>query len=374
MARQIYMDYNATAPMRPRAIEAVAAGLAQAGNPSSVHRFGRLARRAVESAREQIALTVGAKPAEILFVSGGSEANNLALKGADRTRILASAIEHDSVLAAAKVQLIPVDREGIVDLTAVDRMLSTDRTPALLSVMLANNETGAIQPIAEVVRVAHAHGALVHCDAVQALGRIALDLHALDVDFASFSAHKLGGPMGVGALYVRDGMALQSQIAGGGQERGRRAGTPNLPGIVGFGVVVQQATNDLQDMARIRGLRDRLEIGIKRLQPSVRIFSENVERLPNTSCFALSGFDAETQVIALDLAGIAVSAGAACSSGRVQSSHVLRAMGADHDLAGSAIRVSLGWQSEERDIDEFLTAWNGLLVRHTKSLQTETAA
>jgi cysteine desulfurase len=374
MTRQIYMDYNATAPMRPRAIEAVAAGLAHVGNPSSVHRFGRLARRAVEEAREKVARSVGIAPAEILFVSGGSEANNLALKGAGRARILASAIEHDSVLAAATVERIPVDREGVVDLAALDRMLNADRTPALLSVMLANNETGAIQPIVDIVPIAHAHGALVHCDAVQALGRVALDLHALGVDFASLSAHKLGGPMGVGALYVRDGVALSAQIAGGGQERGQRAGTPNLPGIVGFGVVAQQASDDLQDMTRIRRLRDRLETGIKRLQPSVRIFAETVERLPNTSCFAVAGFDAETQVIALDLAGIAVSAGAACSSGRGQSSHVLRAMGADPALAGSAIRVSLGWQSEEGDIDEFLTAWGALLVRHAKGAQTETAA
>ncbi|HWA45565.1 MAG TPA: cysteine desulfurase family protein [Hypericibacter adhaerens] len=374
MTRQIYMDYNATAPMRPRAIEAVAAGLAQAGNPSSVHRFGRLARRAVEAARETLAGAVGARPAEILFVSGGSEANNLALKGAGRARVLASAVEHDSVLAAAAVERIPVDREGIVDLTALERMLNMDSRPALVSVMLANNETGAIQPVAEVARIAHARGALVHCDAVQAFGRIVLDLPALDVDFASLSAHKLGGPTGIGALYMRDGLALTAQIAGGGQERGQRAGTPNLPGIVGFGVVAQQANADIEDMRRIRELRDRLESGVRRLQPSVRIFAENAERLPNTSCFAVAGLDSETQVIALDLAGIAVSAGAACSSGRVQASHVLRAMGADPVLAGSAIRVSLGWQSEERDIDEFLTAWRALLARHAGAAQTETAA
>jgi len=374
MTRQIYLDYNATAPMRPRAIEAVAASLVQVGNPSSVHRFGRLARRAVEGAREAVARAVGATPAEILFVSGGSEANNMVLKGVGRAHVLVSAIEHDSVLAAAPGERIPVDREGAVDVAALERMLGADPRPALVSVMLANNETGAIQPIADIVRVARARGAVVHCDAVQALGRIEFDLHALDVDFASLSAHKLGGPMGVGALYVRDGAALSAQIVGGGQERGLRAGTPNLPGIVGFGVVAQQASDDLRDMTRIRGLRDRLEAGIKRLQPSVRIFAEDVERLPNTSCFAVAGFGAETQVIALDLAGIAVSAGAACSSGRVQSSHVLRAMGTDAELAGSAIRVSLGWQNEERDIDEFLTAWGALLACHATDRPVETAA
>jgi cysteine desulfurase len=374
MTRQIYMDYNATAPTRPEAIEAVAGCLVRAGNPSSVHRFGRLARRTVEEAREAVARAVGARPAEILFVSGGSEANNLALKGSGAARVLASAIEHDSVLAAAPGERIPVDREGVVDVAALERMLSADPRPALVSVMLANNETGAIQPIADIVRIARARGARVHCDAVQALGRIEFDLHALGVDFASLSAHKLGGPMGVGALYVRDGLALSAQIVGGGQERGLRAGTPNLPGIVGFGVAARQAHDDLEDMTRIRGLRDRLEAGIKRLQPSVRIFAEDVERLPNTSCFAVGGFGAETQVIALDLAGIAVSAGAACSSGRVQSSHVLRAMGADAELAGSAIRVSLGWQSEERDVDEFLTAWGALLARHATDGPVETAA
>jgi cysteine desulfurase len=374
MNRQIYMDYNATAPMRPRTIEAVAAGLAQCGNPSSVHRFGRQARRSVEAARERLAATVGARPSEILFVSGGSEANNFVLKGAGRTRILASAIEHDSILAAAKVEQIPVDRQGVVDLDSLDRILREDETPALVAVMLANNETGAIQPVADVVRIAHAAGALVHCDAVQGLGRMAFDLHAQGVDFAGLSAHKLGGPMGIGALYVRDGLMLRAQIAGGGQERNQRAGTPNLPGIVGFGVVAEQAHDDLNDMMRIAGLRDRLEAGIKRLQPSVRVFAESVGRLPNTSCFAVAGLESETQVIALDLAGIAVSAGSACSSGRVQTSHVLRAMGADPSLAGSAIRVSLGWQNEERDVDDFLAAWNALLVRHMKGLQTETAA
>jgi cysteine desulfurase len=374
MTRQIYMDYNATAPTRPEAIEAVAGCLVRAGNPSSVHRFGRLARRTVEEAREAVARAVGARPAEILFVSGGSEANNLALKGSGAARVLASAIEHDSVLAAAPGERIPVDREGVVDVAALERMLSADPRPALVSVMLANNETGAIQPIADIVRIARARGARVHCDAVQALGRIEFDLHALGVDFASLSAHKLGGPMGVGALYVRDGLALSAQIVGGGQERGLRAGTPNLPGIVGFGVAARQAHDDLEDMTRIRRLRDRLEAGIKRLQPSVRIFAEDVERLSNTSCFAVPGLEADTQVIALDLAGIAVSAGAACSSGRVQSSHVLRAMGADADLAGSAIRVSLGWQSEECDIDEFLTAWGALLARHATDRPVETAA
>jgi cysteine desulfurase len=374
MTRQIYMDYNATAPTRPEAIEAVAGCLVRAGNPSSVHRFGRLARRTVEEAREAVARAVGARLAEILFVSGGSEANNLALKGSGAARVLASAIEHDSVLAAAPGERIPVDREGVVDVAALERMLGADPRPALVSVMLANNETGAIQPIVDIVRIARARGAQVHCDAVQALGRIEFDLHALGLDFASLSAHKLGGPMGVGALYVRGGLALSAQIVGGGQERGLRAGTPNLPGIVGFGVAARQAHDDLEDMTRIRGLRDRLEAGIKRLQPSVRIFAEDVERLPNTSCFAVGGFGAETQVIALDLAGIAVSAGAACSSGRVQSSHVLRAMGADAELAGSAIRVSLGWQSEERDVDEFLTAWGALLARHATDGPVETAA
>lgn len=375
MTRQIYMDHNATAPMRPEAIEVVAASLARVGNPSSVHRFGRLARRAVEEAREQVAAAIGALPAEIVFVSGGSEANNLALRGSGRPRLLASAIEHDSVLAAGAVEIVPVDASGIADLAALDALLARDPRPALLSVMLANNETGAIQPVAEAARIAHARGAVLHCDAVQALGRIPLDVRALDADLVSLSAHKIGGPQGAGALYVRDGFPLASQIKGGGQERGRRAGTENVAAIVGFGLAATAATTEIEDMSRIAILRDRLEAGVKRLLPSVRVFADNVARLPNTSCFAAIGLSAETQVMALDLAGIAISAGSACSSGRVRASHVLKAMGADAETATSAIRVSLGRGNDAADIDAFLAAWGSLLARHAAgALGAETAA
>jgi cysteine desulfurase len=375
MTRQIYMDHNATTPIRPEVIEVVTAALARVGNPSSVHRFGRLARRAVEEARERVAAAIAAAPAEIVFVSGGSEANNLAVRGSGRPRLVASAIEHDSVLAAGEFETVPVDAGGVIDLGALDAMLAGDPRPALVSVMLANNETGAIQPVAEAARIAHAHGAVLHCDAVQALGRIPLDARGLGVDLLSLSAHKIGGPQGAGALYVRDGLSLASQIKGGGQERGRRAGTEAVAAIVGFGLAASAAATEIEDMVRIATLRDRLEAGVKRLSPCVRVFAEEAARLPNTSCFAVTGLDAETQVMALDLAGIAVSAGSACSSGRVRASHVLEAMGADPETAASAIRVSLGRQNDAADIDEFLAAWGALLARHAAGAsRAETAA
>ncbi|MFZ5791590.1 MAG: cysteine desulfurase family protein [Pseudomonadota bacterium] len=375
MTRQIYMDHNATTPMRPEVIEVVTAALARVGNPSSVHRFGRLARRAVEEARERVGSAIGAAPAEIVFVSGGSEANNLAVRGSGRPRLVASAIEHDSVRAAGEFEPVPVDAGGVIDLGALDAMLAGDPRPALVSVMLANNETGAIQPVAEAARIAHAHGAILHCDAVQALGRIPLDVRRLGVDLLSLSAHKIGGPQGTGALFVRDGLSLASQIKGGGQERGRRAGTEAVAAIVGFGLAASAAATEIEDMARIATLRDRLEAGVKRLAPSVRVFAEGAPRLPNTSCFAVTGLGAETQVMALDLAGIAVSAGSACSSGRVRASHVLEAMSADPETAASAIRVSLGRQNDAADIDEFLAAWGALLARHAAGAsRAETAA
>ncbi|MGB8275544.1 MAG: cysteine desulfurase family protein [Alphaproteobacteria bacterium] len=356
MTHAVYMDYNATAPLRPRAVEAMGEALARCGNPSSVHRFGRLARRAVEDARERVAALIGARASEIVFTSGGTEANAVALNGAGRTRLIVSSVEHDSVLRnAPAAELVPVDGDGIVDVGALARMLADDREPALVSVMLANNETGVIEPVAEVVRVAHAAGALVHCDAVQAAGKIPVDVGALGVDLMTISAHKLGGPQGAGALFVADHVTLEPTVRGGGQERGRRAGTENVPGIVGFGAAAQAARAELADFSGLARLRDQLESRVKQLG-AVTVFGANAPRLPNTACLAQPGASAETLVIAFDLAGIAVSAGAACSSGKVEPSRVLRAMGA-LEGAGSAIRVSLGWDSHEQDIDAFVDAW-----------------
>ncbi|MBL8665570.1 MAG: aminotransferase class V-fold PLP-dependent enzyme [Candidatus Odyssella sp.] len=364
----VYLDYNATAPVRPEAAAAVAEALAATGNPSSVHRFGRAARRRVEDAREQVAALIGAAPAEIVFTGGGTEANALALAGAGRARILVSAIEHDSVLAPAvaldpETPRIPAASDGTVDLDALDRLLAGRGAETIVSLMLANNETGVIQPVAEAARRAHAAGALLHCDAIQAAGKIPVDVRALGADLVSLSAHKLGGPQGVGALRVADRIALRPMLRGGGQERGRRAGTENVPGIAGFGAAAAAARRDLGDAARIAALRDALEAAVLARAARARIAGADSARLPNTSCIVLPGVASETQVMALDLAGVAVSAGAACSSGKVKESHVLAAMGFAADEAGAAIRASLGWASTPADVDRFVAAWSAMAAR-----------
>ena len=364
MDRAVYLDHNATTTVRPAAAEAVAAALSLTGNASSVHGFGRAVRRAVEDAREAVAALVGAAPADVVFTSGGTEANNLALRGAGRERIVVSAVEHESVLmAGAGAALIPVDSEGVVDLDALDSMLAGEGTPALVSVMLANNETGVVQPVAGIVEVARRFGALVHCDAVQAAGKIPVDMGALGVDMVSLSAHKIGGPAGIGALVVADSVPLSPIVFGGGQERGRRMGTENFSGIAGFGAAAREAGKGVDGFAGLGRLRDALERRILAVSPETRIFGAGAGRLPNTSCLTMPGMASETQVMALDLAGVAVSAGSACSSGKVQASHVLAAMNADAAQAASAIRASLGWNSTAQDVDGFVDAWTALHVR-----------
>ena len=373
MRRPTYLDYNATTPVRPAVAAAMAEVLTAVGNPSSVHGFGRAARARLETAREQVAALVGARPAQLMFTSGGTEANNLALTGARRERVLVSAIEHDSVLKAAAAETIPVDRRGVVDLAALERLLATRPESSLVAIMLANNETGVIQPVAEAARIAHEHGALFHCDAVQAAGKIAVDFNALGVDLMTVSAHKLGGPAGVGALIVADHVPLTAQQRGGGQERGRRAGTENLAGIVGFGAAAEIAAAEPGAVAKLADLRDDLERRAMTALPGAIIFGRDAPRLSNTTCLALPGLSSEVQVMALDLAGVAVSAGSACSSGKVQPSHVLRAMGADAATAGSAIRISLGWGSTAEDVDRFLEAWCALAAR-SRAVGSLTAA
>ena len=364
--REAYLDWNATAPLRPEAAAAVSEALASWGNPSSVHRRGRVARRIIERAREEIAaLLGGVDPRGVVFVSGGTEANNLALLGIDRERILVSAIEHDSVRQVLPTaETIPVDSDGVVALDALDRLLAADPRPALVSVMFANNETGVIQPVGEIASLARRYGALFHCDAVQAAGRLALDAGAIGADFISLSAHKLGGPPGVGALVIIGDLDLASLLRGGGQERGRRAGTENLPGIAGFAAAAREAVADIAAYDRVRALRAELEAEIAVAAPEAVIYGTGVQRLPNTSTIAMPGVAAETQVIALDLDGVRVGAGAACSSGKVGPSHVLAAMGVEPALAASTIRVSLGWSSSEADIAHFLDAWTALRRRH----------
>ena len=356
----VYLDHNATTPIRPEAAEAMTRALSAVGNPSAIHGYGRAARRIVEDAREQVAVLVGADPAGVIFTSGGTEANALALAGLGRPRVLASAIEHPSVLrAAAEIEQIPVDWRGVVELDALDKMLEQNDEPALVSLMLVNNETGVVQPVAQAAHIAHEYGAFIHCDAVQAAGRVEIDMDALEVDALSLSAHKLGGPMGVGALVLADARdEIIPLLHGGAQEGRRRAGTENVAGIAGFGAAVAVARQGMVgDMATLARLRDGLEHRVRARVPSVNVFGDRARRrVANTSCFAVPGIDARKLVIALDLEGVAVSAGAACSSGRIDPSHVLAAMGAG-PLASSAIRVSLGWTSGEADIDAFCEAF-----------------
>ena len=366
-AERTYLDWNATAPLRPEARAACISALDVVGNPSSPHAEGRRARAIVEDAREQVAALVGAKPAEVVFTSGGTEANNSVLAAVWDTIVLPS-VEHDSVrgparASKARVIEIPVGRNGVV---SVDALAAIDGSAgrSLVSLQLANNETGVIQPVAEVAAVAKAHGVFVHTDAVQAAGRIPVDLRALGVDCLSLSAHKIGGPKGVGALVIHERASLPAFIAGGGQERRRRAGTENVAAIAGFGAAAEAARRDIARMRDVAELRERLEREVRALTPGVVVIGADVARLPNTTNIALAGTSAETLVIALDLAGVMVSAGAACLSGKVGTSHVLEAMGLETTLARAAIRVSLGWNSRESDVATFVEAWSRVTARH----------
>jgi cysteine desulfurase len=365
MARtETYLDWNATAPLRPEAAAAMSAALARCGNPSSVHRWGRAARQGVEHARSAIGTLLHAPAEGVVFVSGGTEANHLALLGSGRDRILVSAVEHDSVRRAVPAaERIPVDHDGVVMPDTLERLLSDDPRPALVSVMFANNETGVVQPVIAISAIARAHGALFHCDAVQAAGKIALDAGAIGADLVTLSAHKLGGPPGIGALVVIGELELTPLLRGGGQERGRRAGTENLVGIAGFAAAAVAAAEEIAVYGRVCRLRNALEAGVLSVAPEAVVLAAGASRLPNTAAIAMPGVSAETQVISLDLEGVLVSAGAACSSGKVGPSHVLEAMGLGPDLVGSTIRVSLGWNSSEADVAHFLGAWTALYRR-----------
>jgi cysteine desulfurase len=368
MSRAIYMDWNATAPVRPAAQRAVAAALAAPGNPSSVHGFGRGARRIMEEARASLAALVGARPENVVFTSGGTEANALALAARDERRLIVSAIEHESVLKPARgawAGIIRVNADGVIDLDHLRALLEQDSQPALVSVMFANNETGVIQPVAAAAEIAHRFGALIHCDAVQAAGKLPVDIAALGVDFLTVSGHKFGAPQGVGALILAKPSGLAPLLLGGGQERSRRAGTENVPAIAGLGAALGAIAD--AEAAAVRALRDALEAKLLVLDPALTIFGAKAERLPNTSCFAAAeGKPAETLVMALDLAGIAVSAGSACSSGKVQPSHVVTAMGFDAGLAGRAIRVSLGPTNTAAEIDAFVAAYSRIAYSRTE--------
>ncbi|MEQ8966392.1 MAG: aminotransferase class V-fold PLP-dependent enzyme [Azospirillaceae bacterium] len=361
MSRIVYLDHNATAPLRADARAALIEALDLVGNPSSVHAAGRAARRAVESAREAVAALVGAAPAEVVFTSGATEANATVLAGAGRP-VLAAGTEHDSVRAGLDGAPVPVDAEGRIDLSFLDRRLAEAGAPALVSVMLANNETGVVQPVAEAAAIARRHGALVHCDAVQAAGRLAVDRDALDVDYLTLSAHKIGGPRGVGAVVARDGVPLAPLVRGGGQERRRRAGTENVAAIAGFGAAARAAAAEAGRLGALEALRDGLVAGIRAADPTAPLWGEGAGRLPNTACIGMPGVPAETQVMGFDLAGIAVSAGSACSSGKVAASHVLDAMGAGA-AAGEAVRFSLGPETTADEIERAVAAWAEVAAR-----------
>lgn len=359
----IYLDANATEPLRPEAREAVLAALDLVGNPSSIHRPGREARRLMEDARERIAARFGAKPADCVFTSGGTEADALAVAalGRDR-RIIVGATEHDAIRAAtADATVLPVDGNGVADLDALSSLLAGGGA-ALVCLMLANNETGTVQPIAQVAELCRRAGALLHVDAVQAAGRMDVDLAALGAHSLALSAHKLGGPKGAGALLLTPECSqFAPLIAGGGQERGRRGGTPPLPAIAGFAAAVTANAGSI-DLAGWRESIERAAVAAGAI-----VLAAGAPRLDNTACLALPGVRADAQVIALDLDGFAVSAGAACSSGKVTESHVLAAMGLG-PLAGQAIRVSLPWNATAADVAAFLPAYARMAERLTASL------
>jgi cysteine desulfurase len=384
MNNRLYLDWNATAPLRPEARTAALAGLEATGNPSSVHAEGRAARRLVEHAREQVAALLGAEPRNVVFTSGGTEANVLALTPgigagvAAPEKLLVSAIEHPSVLAggrfaAAAVEKLPATRAGQIDLAALERRLAGGGR-MLVSLMLANNETGVVQPVSQAARLIHDAGGILHVDAVQAAGRIPCDINALGADLLTLSGHKIGAPKGVGAVIRRDATRNLGDplIKGGGQERGLRAGTENVAAIAGFGAAAAAALAGLAaESAYMSALRDKLEAALAAASPAIVFFGAEAERLPNTTLFALPGIKAETAVIALDLEGAAVSSGAACSSGKVQPSHVLAAMGVPPQLARGAIRVSLGPTTTESEIDRFIAAWNkvsGALLKGSQGI------
>ena len=364
----IYLDHNATAPLDPRVLDAMQPWLTGIhGNPSSVHRYGRAAHAALEAARAQVAALVGAQPGQVIFTGGGTEADNLALKGicsgVPDGRLLVGSMEHSAVLGPAEalarsgwaVEYIPADGAGRYDLAALKKILQ--RGPVrLVSAMLANNETGAIQDVAAIATLAHGTGALLHCDAVQAAGRLPVDINSLGADLMTLSAHKLKGPRGVGALIFNRRVALTPLVDGGGQEQGLRGGTENLAGIVGFGRAAELARTELpQHAMAARALRDRLEAGIATL-PGLTIFAGAAERLPNTLQFGIAGLDGEWLVMELDKRGIAVSSGSACHSGSGKPSHVLTAMGLDEASAKAALRVSFGAGNSAADVDALCTA------------------
>ncbi|CAN0325941.1 unnamed protein product [Discosporangium mesarthrocarpum] len=364
MTDRLYLDYNATAKIRPEVIEALAGAMAIVGNASSVHGAGRDARKAVEDARRKLAALLSANPDQIVFTSGGTEADNQVMHMCDPARTFVSAIEHPAILDACPgAHRVPVDADGVIDLDALDALMAETDDPQLVALMLANNETGVIQPVAEAAEIAHRHGALLHCDAVQAVGKVPVDFTALGADTMAMTGHKFGGPQGIGALIVRAADTVDCLMRGGGQEKGLRGGTESVAHITALGVAAEIAMERMDGYAALADLRDRMEARLLQATPGMRIFGAGAPRLPNTSKLMMPGISSETQVMSFDLAGIEVSAGSACSAGRIEPPYVLTAMGVADADALCALRVSLGWDTTETDIDRFIVEWTRIVDR-----------
>lgn len=371
--RTVYFDHAATTPVDPSVLEAMRPYLTEEyGNPSELHRLGREARRAVDAARAAVAAALNAGEREIVFTSGGTEADNLALfgclEGLEPGHLMVSAVEHPAVLEPAKalarrgwaVDVVPVDRDGLVDVEAYEGAFRADTR--LVSIMLANNVVGTIEPVSELARIAHEHGALFHTDAVQAVGSVPVDVEALGVDMLSLSGHKLYGPKGVGALYVRRGTRLSPLVHGGGQERRLRSGTENVPGIVGLGAAIALAVDGLAERgAHLAALRDRLVDGVLAAVPEVTRLGHTTQRLPGNAAFAVSYVEGEAMLLRLDQAGIMVSSGSACASGSLEPSHVILALGYRPEEAHGSVRVTLGRENTEDEVDYFLEVFPGIV-------------
>lgn len=366
--RKIYLDYNATAPLRPKAKALMLEILERPHNASSVHEYGRTARKTIEDSREKVAALIGAPANQVIFNSGATEGNNTVLHHFSGEKILVSAIEHPSVLEAAPDAIhIPVTKDGVIDLNALEDLLQSEK-PALTSVMLVNNETGAVQPLAEISALAKKYGSLVHSDAVQAAGRIPVDIAALGVDFLTISSHKLGGPQGAGALVLGLCGITPTLLHGGGQEKKARAGTENVAAIAGLGAAAEEALAELSSYTeKMTTLRTAVETGLHK--NGTTIHASQVERAPGTTLLSLPGASSETLLMAFDLEGICLSNGSACSSGKVEPSHVLKAMGVPKNISSGTLRISMGWDTDPADIDRFLEVWEKISDRLTDKKQ-----
>ena len=365
MKPPIYMDYNATSPVLPQVRERMGELDALPLNASSIHAMGRKAKQVLEDSRTTIANYISAWPDEVIFTANGTEANNLALKGIEGRSLMMAATEHSSIIEIAKAatgtMILPVEENGLLNIGTLEKALQGCES-ALVSVMLVNNETGLIQPIREIAALVHKYGGLMHTDAVQAVGKLTFDFTTLGVDMLTIAAHKVGGPVGVGALIVKNDVKLNSQMLGGGQEKRRRAGTENIAAVAGFAALI----DNLPDLSNLMPLREKLETEIFAISPTSRLISKGAGRVANTISIITPSLSSELQLMHLDLAGICVSAGSACSSGRIEASHVLQAMGYSKEESSSAIRISMGWATTEVELDAFIAAWRKLVENYSQ--------